>query len=242
MEYGPETYGETVADVYDEWHLPPNTAGEIDLLTELAAGGRALELGIGTGRVAIPLRARGVDIHGVDSSPAMVEKMRAKPDGASIPVAIGNMADVPIDGPFTFVFVVYNTFFMLMSQEEQVRCFGNVAARLASGGRFLIHAFVPDLSRIEHGDHLSVRAAEFDKVHLDASTFDRLSQTIKATQMRVTESGTRLVHTRLRYAFPPELDLMAQLAGLTLESRWSTYTKAPFTAESVFAVSVYRKA
>jgi SAM-dependent methyltransferase len=240
MEYGPETYGERVADVYDSWYKKLDSPGEVELLAELAAGGAALELGIGTGRVAIPLAARGVKVHGIDTSPAIVEKMREKPGGEHISVSIGDMADVPVDGTFSLVFVVFNTFFMLTTQEAQVRCFRNIATHLRPGGRFLLHAFVPDLSRVERGEDISVREAALDHVRLDASTYDRAAQLIKATQIRMTEQGTRFVHAQLRYAFPPELDLMAQLAGLTLENRWSSFDKQPFTDESAFAVSVYR--
>ncbi len=131
-KFGPETYGERVADVYDQWYKPVDTAAEVALLTELAAGGRALELGIGTGRVAVPLAAAGVEVHGIDASPAMVAQMRAKPGGDAIPVTIGDMADVAVDGEFALVFVVFNTFFQLYSQESQLRCFANVAAALAT--------------------------------------------------------------------------------------------------------------
>jgi SAM-dependent methyltransferase len=244
--FGPETYGERVADVYDEWYKPMDSAAEVALLTELCAGGPALELGIGTGRVAIPLRANGVEVHGVDASPAMVEQMRAKPGGEAIPVTIGDMADVPVDGDgdvdrrFALIFVVFNTFFQLYSQEAQVRCFANVAARLQPGGRFLIHAFVPDTSRVEAGEHLAVREAALDRVRLDASVFDASAQRLDTTQVRITEAGIRLVHAKLRFAWPPELDLMARLAGLTLEHRYATFDTQPFSPASAFHVSVYR--
>ncbi len=238
--FGPETYGERVADVYDDWYRPVDSAGEVALLTELAHGGRVLELGVGTGRVALPLAARGVDVHGIDASPAMVERMRAKPGGDTIPVAIGDMADVDVEGKFALVFVVFNTFFQLYSQEAQLRCFANVAKHLAPGGRFLIHAFVPDTSRVEAGEHLAVKEASLDRVRLDASVFDALQQRLDTTQVRITEQGIRLVHAKLRFAWPPELDLMAQLANLSLEHRWATFDKQPFSAASAFHVSVYR--
>ena len=136
--FGPETYGERVADVYDEWYKPVDTAAEVALLAELAAGGRVLELGIGTGGSRCRSRRRGVEVHGIDASPAMVEQMRAKPGGDAIPVTIGDMADVPVDGEFALVFVVFNTFFQLYSQEAQVRCFANVA-RAPATGRTLPH-------------------------------------------------------------------------------------------------------
>jgi SAM-dependent methyltransferase len=239
-EFGPETYGESVADVYDEWYKPVDTAAEVALLTELAAGGRVLELGIGTGRVALPLTQNGLEVHGLDASPAMVERMRAKPGGDAIPVTIGDMADVAVDGEFALVFVVFNTFFQLYSQDAQLRCFANVAAHLHPGGRFVVHAFVPDTSRIEAGDHLSVREASLDRVRLDASVYDSTEQRVDTTQVRITEQGVRLVHAKLRFAWPPELDLMAKLAGLELEKRWATFDKQPFTSSSAFHVSVYR--
>jgi SAM-dependent methyltransferase len=238
--FGPETYGERVADVYDEWYRPVDTAAEVARLTELAPGGRVLELGIGTGRVALPLAANGVEVHGVDGSPAMLAQLRAKPGGDAIPTVIGDMADVPVDGSFSLVFVVFNTFFQLYSQAAQLRCFANVAKHLQPGGRFLVHAFVPDTSRVEAGEHLAVKEASLDRVRLDASVFDALEQRLDTTQVRITEHGIRLVHAKLRFAWPPELDLMAQLAGLALEHRWSTFDKQPFSSASVFAVSVYR--
>ena len=241
-DYGPETYGERVADVYDEWYAPPNTQGECDFLAEFAAGGRALELGIGTGRVAIPLAARGVEVHGIDSSPAMVAQLRSKPGGSDIPVVVGDMADVPVDGTFGLVFIVFNTFFMLTSQADQIRCLRNVAAHLAPNGRFVLHAFVPDTSRIERGQDLSVSEAGLDRVRLDATVYDSQAQRLDTTQVRITEDGVRFVHAKLRFAFPPELDVMAQLAGLELEARWSSFLRAPFGNDSAFAVSVYRRA
>ena len=241
-QYGPATYGERIADVYDEWYnqLLADPAAEAALLADLAAGGRALELGIGTGRIALPLQARGVEVHGIEASPAMVERLRAKPGGDAIAVTIGDMADVGVDGRFELVFVVFNTFFMLTTQEDQVRCFRNVAARLAPGGCFLLHAFVPDTSLIEKGQSLSVREASLDRVRLDATRFDAQQQRLDTTQVRITEQGVRLVHAKLRFAAPPELDLMAQLAGLTLDARYGGFGKEPFTDESAFHVSVYR--
>ena len=239
--FGPETYGDRVADVYDEWYKPADTAAEVALLAELAHGGRALELGIGTGRVAIPLAARGVEVHGIDASPAMVERMRAKPGGDAIAVTIGDMADVPVDGRFALVFVVFNTFFQLYSQETQLRCFANVADHLDPSGRFVIHAFVPDTSRVEAGEHLAVKEASLDRVRLDASVF--ATRACTSTRRRCVDrpgARIRLVHAKLRFAWPPELDLMARLAGLTLEDRWATFDKQPFTGESAFHVSVYR--
>jgi SAM-dependent methyltransferase len=241
-EYGPETYGERIADVYDDWYRYLGAGEpEVPLLAELASGGRVLELGVGTGRVALPLAARGIEVHGIDASPAMVERLRAKPGGDAIAVTIGDMADVDVDGAFRLVFVVFNTFFMLDTQAAQVRCMRNVASRLEPGGRFLVHAFVPDVSRFRDDQQLSVRSVDGDMVRLDASVYDPQLQRVDSTQMRITESGIRLVHARLRFAYPSELDLMAQLAGLELESRWGSFGREPFTAGSAFHVSVYRR-
>jgi SAM-dependent methyltransferase len=240
-EYGPETYGEHIADVYDEWYVHLGDAELVaSFLAEYSAGGRALELGIGTGRVALPLAARGIEVHGIDSSPAMIAKLQAKPGGGAIGASIGDMADVPVEGTFALVFVVFNTLFMLTTQEAQVRCFQNVAAHLAPGGRFVVGAFVPDTSRIESGQSLSVGDLSADHIRLDATRYDGGAQRVEFTQARVSEAGIKLVHAVLRYAFPPELDLMAQIAGLTLENRWSSFEKEPFTSESGYAVSVYR--
>ena len=145
-EYSVSTYGDRIAGVYDEFYKPGNVAERVDVLAELAAGGRALELGIGTGTYAVPLAARGVDVHGIEASTAMVAELRAKTGGESLPVTIGDFADVAVEGNFSLVFVINNTFLMLTSQEEQVRCFANVAAHLDESGVFLVHAFVPDVA------------------------------------------------------------------------------------------------
>jgi SAM-dependent methyltransferase len=242
-EYGPETYGERVADVYDEWYrMPVDEAAECDFLADLAGSGPVLELGIGTGRAAIPLAARGIEVHGIDSSPAMLERLRAKPGGEAIRTSVGNMADVDLEGEFALVFITFNTFFMLTTQADQVRCIRNIAAHLAPRGRFVLHAFVPDTSRIERGQDLSVREVGLDRVRLDATIYDAVNQRLATTQVRIEASGLRFVHARLRYAPPPELDLMAQLGGLELESRWGSFARSPFTEDSAFAVSVYRRA
>jgi SAM-dependent methyltransferase len=242
-EYDAATYGEHVAAVYDDWHGDLEPQLEARVLAELAAGGRALELGIGTGRVAIPLAALGVEVHGIDSSAAMIERLRAKPGGEAITTTLGDMADVAVDGTFPLIFVVFNTFFMLTSQAEQVRCFRNVAAHLEpGGGRFVLRAFVPDTSRIDRGSDVTVQEAGVDSVRLDASVYDADAQMVRTTQVHITQSeGVKFVHARLRFAAPPELDLMAQLAGLELESRWGSFAREPFTADSGFHVSVYRR-
>jgi len=241
-QYGPETYGERVADVYDVWYSwLPDGEEEAAFLAELAGAGPALELGIGTGRVALPLAALGVAVSGIDASHSIVEQMRAKPGGDAIGVTVGDMADVAVDGRFSLVYVVFNTFFMLTTAEAQARCFRNVASHLTPGGRFAVHTFVPDQSLIDQGERLAVKDVGIDEVRLDATKFFRPEQRLDTTQIRITEQGIRLVHAKVRYSYPSELDEMAQHAGLTLEARYGGFAKEPFTDESAFHVSVYQR-
>jgi SAM-dependent methyltransferase len=240
--YRVETYGDQMAGVYDELYGErPMLAETVDLLAELAAGGPALELGIGTGRIALPLRARGIDVRGVDASPAMVEKMRAKPGGADVPVAMGDFADVTADSPVSLVYVVFNTFFGLLTQDDQVRCFANVATCLAPGGRFAMEAFVPDLGRFHRGQHVGAVEIDVDELQLEVSRHEAAEQRVDAAHLFITPTGTRMHPVRLRYAWPSELDLMGRLAGLALEWRWQDWTRAPFTSQSPSHVSVWRK-
>ena len=241
-EYEAETYGERIADAYDALYEGRwDTDGAVDLLAGLAGAGPVLELGIGTGRLALPLAARGVDVRGIDVSERMVAKLREKPGGEKIPVVIGDFAEVGIEGPFTLVYVAVNTFFGLLSQEEQVRCFRNVAARLTPGGAFVIEAFVPDPTRFSQGGNLETLRVETDVVTLVATRHDATNQTLDSQYVVLTEGGIRLYPAQLRYAWPSELDLMAQLAGLRLRERWASWQRAPFTASSTGHVSVYER-
>ena len=193
----------------------------VDVLANLAGcGRRALELGIGTGRIALPLAARGVEVHGIDASAAMVEKMGRKPGGDRIPVTLCDFADVEVDGRYSLIYVVFNTFFALLSQEAQVRCFVNVARRLSDGGTFLIEAFAPDLTRFERGQNIQAGIVETDRVSIHLSRHDAVAQTVATSHMYIAEGGVRLYPVKLRYAWPSELDLMARLAGMRLRSRW----------------------
>jgi SAM-dependent methyltransferase len=245
-DYGPETYGERWADVYDEWvvrHAATSDAERVaDRLAELAGGGAALELAIGTGRIALALQARGVRVRGIDASEAMVAKLRAKPGGEHIDVTVGDFADVAVDGTYRLIFVVFNTFFALLSQDDQIRCFANVARRLAGDGVFVIEAFFPDVTRFDRGQRLAALAVETDSMHLEASRHDPVAQRVDG--LHVVVAGERL-HTfpvRIRYAWPSELDLMARLAGLRLRARWGGWDEEPFTASSAGHVSVYERA
>ena len=238
-EYGPETYGERIADVYDEWY-PDAPPAMIDRLAEMAGEGRALELAIGTGRVALPLASKGVDIHGVDVSDDMVARLRTKQGGDRIPVTMGDFADVPVEGKFALVFIVFNTLFALLTQRDQVRCFRNVASRLEPDGAFVLEAFVPDLTRFDRGQRVAVAETEATQVRLEASILDPVEQIVTVQHIVLDEAGARLRPVVIRYAWPAELDLMAQLAGMELDARWGDWDGSAFTAASTGHVSVYR--
>lgn len=239
--YSASTYGEQIAEVYDEWYSDLNQA-VIPTLVELAQGGQALELGIGTGRVALPLQKAGIEVHGIDASQAMVEKLRAKPASGEIPVTIGNFADVAVEGQFDLIYIVFNTFFALPSQEEQVTCLRNAASRLTPNGVFLMEVFFPNMAR--YRDQQTVRATKIDehRLQLEATRIDMINQQIVTQHTVLTNEGVRFYPVKIRYAWPAELDLMARLGGLTLKHRWGTWHKDPFTLENGRHISVYRLA
>jgi SAM-dependent methyltransferase len=238
MDYSDETYGDRVAAIYDDWYgdLEPSS---IDLLAELAGQGRTLELGIGTGRIAIPLAARNVNVIGIDVAQAMIDQLKAKPEAQSIDVHLGSFADLDVAGQFDLVYVVFNTFFMLTSQTEQVRCFRNVASHLTNNGSFVIEAFVPNLSRFQLGQMNLATKVTTDAIELDVGKHDSAKQLVTAQKVVLTEGNVRLYPIQIRYAWPSELDLMAQLAGLRLRERWSNWQKTPFDSESGKHISVY---
>ena len=239
--FGGSTYGDRVADTYDELYSGIDSAAALATLVDLARAGPALELGIGTGRLAIPLAERGVRVEGIDASEAMVRKLRAKQGGAAIPVAIGDFADVLRDGPFAMVFVAFNTFFALLTQGEQVRCFRNVVARLQDDGVFVIEAFVPDLSRFDRGQSIQATDIGLDAVRIDVTRHDSAAQLVTTQHVHITPDGVQMYPVRLRYVWPSELDLMAQLAGLQLSERWGDWNRSSFTSASSKHVSVYSR-
>ena len=241
-DYTASTYGDRIADVYDQFVGTSGDSERIDVLAKLSVGGRALELGIGTGKYALPLAARGIEVHGIEASEAMVAQLRAKSGGATLPVAIGDFADIDVDGSFSLVFVISNTFFMLTTQEDQVRCFENVASHLSESGVFLIHAFVPDISLFDGGQRLGAGLPDLDTVEFDISIHDAMNQAVDFRHVYLTEEGMRMYPGRLRYAWPSELDLMARLAGLRLRERWSNWDRSTFTSQSRSHVSVYERA
>src|ERR1041384_1134557 len=238
--YTAEPYGEQIADVYDDWYKDYDEAA-ITMLAELARGRRALELGIGTGRIALPLVARGVEVHGLDASPAMVERLHAKPNGADVSVTIGDFTEVAVAGEFALIYIVFNTFFTLPTQDAQVRCFRNVAAHLAPGGCFLIEAFVPDVTRFDGGQTTRAVQVTTESAHLEVTQHDPVAQRSFSQHVVITDGQVRLYPVQIRYAWPAELDLMAQLAGLRLRDRWSDWQRTPFTSASTKHISIYER-
>lgn len=236
--YSNETYGERVAGVYDDWYSEYDPLA-IDVLAELAQKGRALELGIGTGRFALPLSERNVEVHGIDAARSMISRLRSKPGGDRIKVTEGDFAGVAVEGEFALVYIVFNTFFALSSQEEQVRCFRNVATRLSRDGCFVIEAFVPDVTRFTGGQVNWATKVTEDRVELDAGQHDAATQRVFSQKVVITDGNVRLYPVQIRYAWPSELDLMAQLAGMQLRERWSNWKREPFTSESKQHISVY---
>jgi SAM-dependent methyltransferase len=207
----------------------------------VVGSGPVLELGIGTGRVALPLAGRGVEVHGIDGSAAMVEKLRAKPGGDRIPVTIGDFADVGVEGKYTVIYIPFNTIFALITQEDQLRCFRNAAARLTDDGVFVFDAFVPDLARFDRNQRVGMESHDPDSIRLEASVHDPVNQSVTARHVVLSEKGIKFHPLKIRYAWPAELDLMARLAGLRLRHRWSGWGEEPFSAKSTSHVSVYER-
>jgi SAM-dependent methyltransferase len=239
--YEPATYGERIAEVYDDIYPSfSDSDAMIETLAKLAGTGPVLELGIGTGRVALALASHGVTVHGIDASQAMVKKLQAKPGGASIPVAIGDFADVDVTGRYSLIYVVFNTFFALASQDDQVRCFANCASHLDAGGALLIDAFYPDLTRYVRDQNVSAVHVDTDRVYLDVARHDPVQQAVTSQRIHITSGGLSIYPVRLRYAWPSELDLMARLAGLQLHSRVGSWQGDPYVAKDGH-ISVYTK-
>lgn len=242
-DYDKATYGDRIAVEYDSFIQisSEQTQAAVETLAALAEGGPVLELGIGTGRIALPLAARGLEVRGIDASQKMVDELRKKPGGDAIPVTMGDFGDVAVDGRFHLIFVVFSTFFALPTQEAQVRCFANVAAHLEADGLFVMETFVPDKARLAGNQNLTVTTVGVDAVRLIASVHDPLEQQVKSQQVVISDSGTACYPVQLRYAWPSELDLMARLAGLHLKERWGTWQRSPFRASDTSHISVYQR-
>ena len=238
----PAFYGDRWAGGYDEHHAGMDPSAAVEFLAGLAGDGRALELAIGTGRVALPLAGRGVAVEGVDASAAMVAQMRAKPGGEKIPVVIGDMAQVPVDGPFRLVYLVFNTLFGLLSQDRQAGCFASVARVLGPGGAFVIECFVPDLARFDRGQRVQAVAVTEDSATIEVSRHDAALQRVTSQIIRLDAQGVHLGPVALRYSWPGELDLMAGAAGLRLAGRYGDWDRRPFDSGSAKHISVYQRA
>jgi len=234
-------FDEPAAEKYDRRHHTPESeiTQIVATLQALAAGGDALEFAIGTGRIALPLAAAGTPVTGMELSTAMVREMRRKPGSANIPVEIGDMCNTRVSGNFALVFLVFNTIDNLTTQEAQVACFENAARHLSSSGRFVVETQVPPLHRLPAGE--TTIAYDVSKSHWGVDQFDIATQTYTSHHVWFTPEGTETFAAPFRYAWPAELDLMARLAGLTLEHRWADWDQRAFTPESTKHISVWRK-
>jgi SAM-dependent methyltransferase len=241
----PEDYfGERIAERFDERYAYQCDPAVVDpivaFLAELARGGAALELGIGTGRIALPLARRGVPVHGIELSEAMVARLRAKPGAEQIGVTIGDFATAKVAGTFSVAYLVANTIMNLTTQDEQVACFRNVAERLDSRGCFVIEVLVPGLQRLPPGD--TFQPFDVSPAHLGFDEYDVARQGLVSHHYWIADGKVDAFSIPFRYVWPSELDLMAQLAGMTLRERWSGWKREPFTSESGMHVSVWEKA
>jgi SAM-dependent methyltransferase len=236
--YTPSTYGDAWAEIYDEEASisPPR---EVELLADLAGDGPVLELGVGTGRVAVPLAERGLEVHGLDPSQGMLARLREKSD--RVHIHKGVMDDFDLGLEFSLVYVVFSTIFAPLTQEEQLATFEAVARHLRTGGAFVVQAFVPDLTRFDRGQRLGAIDVRIGRLVLEATRVDRAQQQLTGQRVVLTEDGARLYPLMIRFAYPPELDLMARLAGLRLRDRWADFERRPYDAASDAHVSVYEK-
>jgi SAM-dependent methyltransferase len=228
-------YDESAEVMFDAGAVDP----VVDLLVELAGSGRALELGIGTGRIALPLAQRGVPVHGIELSKAMVARLRAKPGGEAIGVTIGDFATTTVDGTFSVAYLVWNTIMNLTTQAAQVACFRNVAAHLEPGGCFVIEVGVPELQRLPPGE--TIRAFHVSETRWGFDEYEVATQGLTSHHFEIVDGRLERLSIPFRYAWPSELDLMAQLAGMRLRERWSGWNREPFTSDSRKHVSTWEK-
>ncbi|WP_028794859.1 class I SAM-dependent methyltransferase [Thalassobaculum salexigens] len=235
-------FDERIAETYDQNHGgndPALIRQTVDCLIDLSDGGEILEFAVGTGRIAIPLAERSALVKGIELSSAMVEKLRAKETSAPIEVVIGDMTSVRVAGNFSLVFLVFNTIDNLTTQQAQVACFKNAALHLASGGRFLVETQVPPIQKMAFGETMLAFAS--DPRHFGVDVFDLATQTYRSNHVWMDDDRHTHVSIPFRYAWPSELDLMAEIAGMKLEFRWSDWDRSPFDHLSGKHVSVWRK-
>lgn len=237
----PGLFGRLWADTYDETSSP-DPAAAVEFLAGLAGAGPVLELAIGTGRVALPLAARGIAVQGIEASPDMIAVLRGKTGGHAIGVVVGDMAEVDVTGPFPLVYLVYNTLFNLTGKDRQEDCFRNVARVLAPGGAFVIEAFVPQPQKFDAQEqHLEVRSVTEDSTELRATRYNRKAQTFLQQTITITDGSIRLKPFSLHYQWPEQIDALATQAGLQLEHRYANWHREPFSPNSTDHISIYRK-
>lgn len=239
--FDPSAYGRHIAADYDDVYADLPFEDTVETVAALADGGAVLEFGIGSGRVALPLRERGLDVHGIDGSPEMVELLRAKPGGADIPVGIGDFSRVALGRTFKVVVLVFNTIFALPDQDAQVACFRNAARHLEPGGVFAIEAWIPDLGSFRHGRSMRPYSMTEGSVVLEVAEHDPVHQILRTNKVFLDGAGARTFAANHRYAWPAEMDLMARLAGLGLAERWEDWARLPFDGRSTTHVSIWRK-
>ncbi len=233
------SFGDEVAKLYRDLKRGDEIAA-VEFLAQLAGDGPALELAIGTGRIALPLAERGMRVDGIDISAAMIDQLRARPGGDKISAVIGDFAGVPVPGTYHLIYVVWNTLFNLLTQEDQVKCFVNVANHLTEEGTFVIEAYVPAfLYRLRNDQYVEAEAVEVNEVRLDVLRHDAGKQMIEESHVSLSPAGIQLNPVVQRYAWPSELDLMARIAGLRLKNRWGGWSQEPFNSSSSMHVSVY---
>jgi SAM-dependent methyltransferase len=230
-----ENYDHSAVDMFEPEVVDP----AVDFLADLAFDRSALELGIGTGRIALPLAQRGIRVQGIDLSEAMVAQLRAKPGGEDLDVTIGDFATTTVEGRFSVAYLVFNTIMNLTTQDAQVACFKNAAAHLKPGGFFVIEVGVPDLQRLPHGE--SIRPFTVSESRLGFDEYDIAAQGLISHHYWITDGKVEVFSPPFRYVWPSELDLMARLARLSLRERWSSWKREPFTSESGSHVSVWQK-
>ena len=241
----PEDYfGEDVAAQYDEalgrWGDPQVVGVAVDFLADVADGGAALELGVGTGRIALPLAARGVSVHGIDLSEAMVARLRAKPGGDAVGITIGDFATTRVEGAFTLAYVVFNTIMNLTTQDAQVACFQNVAAHLGPGGCFVVEVAMPQLQRLPVGQTINPFFYE-SPTRFGLDEYDIANQRLISHHYAEQDGTFGPSSIPFRYVWPSELDLMARLAGMRPRERWSSWRRDPFMSESGGLIGVWEK-
>ena len=229
-----ERYDDDVSDAFD----PAVVGPAVDVLVDLAAGGRALEFGVGTGRIALPLAGRGVPVHGIDLSPAMIRRLKEKPGADRISTTVGSFVTAQAPGEFSLIYLLFNTIMNITSQAGQVACFRNAARHLVPGGRFVVEVMVPELRRLPPGERVRAFRLADDSIGFDE--YDTATQTLVSHHMRFEGAEGRRRSIPFRYVWPSELDLMALIAGMELEYRWGDFRRDPFTAESRSHVSVWR--